>query len=145
MTKKLIALVMVVSVLAMIGCDTATVKETAAVTEKATAVPQTAAEEEQEEVDIPEIITFPGGKLGEVTFRHSEHFAMDCDRCHHYTPPNEMPKACRSCHIGKGKGPLSPYAIYHLVESKRSCGSCHYNSVKTGLITCTACHKSKKK
>lgn len=145
MTKKLFAVVTVVWVVAMIGCDTVAVKETAAVREKAAAATETAAKEEADIPDIPDIITFPGGTLGEVTFRHSEHFEIECDRCHHYTPPGEMPKGCRSCHVGKGKGPLSPYAAYHRVESERSCGSCHYNSAKTGLITCTACHKSKKK
>jgi len=68
-----------------------------------------------------------------------------CQGCHHNSPAQQKPPACKSCHgkpFGRGEDPLKPglMGAYH-----QQCMTCHkaMGIEKPASRDCTACHKKR--
>lgn len=80
-----------------------------------------------------------------VRFTHSDHveYADNCQVCHHAKSEVEEAPACRECHDTAYNKPkdkkLGLIDAYHV-----QCMNCHIE-MESGPLTCTECHKEKKK
>lgn len=91
-----------------------------------------------------EVLTFEG-KLGKVTFKHTEHADRigDCVICHHKTEGDATPKLCSECHMEKEEKDGAP-KLKDAVHD--NCQGCHQEKADAGEATgplkkkCKECH-----
>lgn len=95
-----------------------------------------------------EVLTFEH-KLGNVTFEHATHAAMEgvtCQSCHHKTEGDAMPQSCVECHPKKVEKGSDEVKLQDAVHNQ--CWGCHQEKVDAGLKAgpvkgaknCKQCH-----
>ncbi|MFH2204992.1 MAG: sulfate respiration complex hexadecaheme cytochrome HmcA [Elusimicrobiota bacterium] len=102
--------------------------------------------------DKYEQVTFPHRKIIDTLRKNARDSALAksfhggedtlCMGCHHSTPKEMKPLACRNCHGRSFAGNMGMTGLkgaYHL-----QCMRCHEQMGLTKLNGCTACHKEKK-
>jgi len=95
-----------------------------------------------------DVLTFEG-KLGKVTFKHTDHANRigDCVSCHHKTEGDAVPQLCSECHMPKEEKDGAPKLkdAFH-----DNCQGCHQENADAGKPTgplkkkCKECHIKEK-
>jgi len=93
--------------------------------------------------EIPETVTFEGGRKGAVEFPHVAHHdaGLECITCHHnMSAEQEIPdQACRECHTADSE--VKAMKAFH-----NNCIPCHRDENKENDLNlptkCNECHVS---